>query len=170
MEPINNLRDLFIELLKDRYDSEQQQIEAFPKMMREASSTELKHTIQNSIDCSSRHIFKLKEIFKKVKTYPEGDLCEANLSMINEVWKLMNRSTNPEVKDASIITAIQHIHHYDIAGYSSLSAYAKALGMYESAHILLDMLEEEKEMDSTLRMMTVESINVKANKESFDEA
>ncbi len=170
MEPINNLRDLFIELLKDRYDSEQQQIEAFPKMMSKASSTELKHTIQNSIDCSSRHIFKLKEIFKKVKTYPEGDLCEANLSMINEVWKLMNRSTNPDVKDAAIITAIQHIHHYDIAGYSSLSAYAKALGMYESAHILLDMLEEEKEMDSTLRLMTVESINVKANKESFDEA
>ena len=100
MEPINNLRDLFIELLKDRYDSEQQQIEAFPKMMSKASSTELKHTIQNSIDCSSRHIFKLKEIFKKVKTYPEGDLCEANLSMINEVWKLMNRSTNPDVKDA----------------------------------------------------------------------
>lgn len=169
MEPINNLRDLFIELLKDRFDSEQQQVEAFPKLMREASSTELKHMIQNSIDCSARHIFKLKGIFRKVKMYPEGDICEASLSMINEIWKLMERSTNPDVKDAAIITAIQHIHHYDIAGYGSLSAYAKALGYYESSHILHDMLEEEKEMDTALKMMAVESVNTKANKESIDD-
>lgn len=168
MEPINNLHDLFVELLKDRYDSEQQQVEAFPKLMQEASTTELKHIIQNSIDCSTRHIFKLKGIFRKVKRYPEGDICEANLSMISEIWKLMKRSTNSDVKDAAIITAIQHIHHYDIAGYGSLSAYAKALGYYEASHILHDMLEEEKEMDTTLKMMAVENVNEKANKQSID--
>jgi ferritin-like metal-binding protein YciE len=90
--------------------------------------------------------------------------------MINEIWKLMKRSTTPEVKDAAIITAIQHIHHYDIAGYGSLSAYAKSLGLYESAHILHDMLEEEKEIDISLKFMALENINMKANKEeSIDE-
>lgn len=169
MEPINNLRDLFVELLKDRYDSEQQQVEAFPKLMQEASATELKKMIQKSIDCSSRHMLKLQEIFKKVKMYPEGDICEANLSMINEIWKLMKRSTTPEVKDAAIITAIQHIHHYDIAGYGSLSAYGKSLGLYEASHMLHDMLEEEKEIDIALKMMAVESVNKKANQETIDD-
>jgi len=165
MEAINNLFDLFVKQLKDRYDSEQQQLESFPKMMQKASSIELKHVIDLSIARSKEHLELLEGIFRKLHIDPVSELCEGSISMINEAWQLMERATSREVRDAAIITSIQHIHHYDIAGYGSLSAYALALDLDEVAHLLHDMLNEEKNIDGLLKDMAVRSINKRASME-----
>ncbi|MBX2844210.1 MAG: DUF892 family protein [Flammeovirgaceae bacterium] len=165
MKPINNLADLFIELLKNRYDSEQQQIEAFPELMEEASSTALKNAIQTSINRSKIHFKKIVTIFNSLKVDPVDDVCEGCLVMINDAWKLIRKAGNKEIKDAALITAIQHIHHYDIAGYGSLSAYAIILGYDEIAHELHEMLDEEKNLDEILKEVALNSVNKKANKE-----
>jgi ferritin-like metal-binding protein YciE len=162
MKPISNLRDLFIEQLKDRYDSEMQQIEAFPAMMEKASATELKRLILTSIRRSKMHLTKIEKFFYELGIDPVGDVCEGSISMINEAWKLMNRTTSPAVTDAALITSIQHIHHYDIAGYGTLSAYAKILGYDGMAMALHDMLEEEKNLDLSLKMMALSTINPNA--------
>ncbi len=163
MEPLNNLYDLFTKQLKDRFDSEQQQFEAFPNMMKRASSIELKRTIKLSIEGSRLHMQKLEQVMNKLHIDPVSELCEGSISMINETWALMERTTTPEVTDAALIVAIQHIHHYDIAGYGSLSAFARALDLDEIAHTLHDMLAEEKNLDALLKEMALKSINRKAS-------
>ena len=165
MEAIDNLFDLFVKKLRDRYDSEQQQLESFPQLMEQASSMELRRVIGISIVRSREHMELLTDIFKQLHLDPLSELCEGSIGMIKEAWQLMQRTESLDVRDAAIITSIQHIHHYDIAGYGSLSAFAIALDLDEMAHQLHDMLNEEKIIDSLLKDMAVRSINKRATTE-----
>lgn len=166
MKPIRNLRDLFVSQLKDRYDSELQQIESFPALEHRAASLELKRLIQTSIAYSQRHLTRLSAIFAGLHTDPVDEVCEGSLGMISEAIRLLDRTTTPEVGDAALISSIQHIHHYDIAGYGTLSAYARALGFDEWARLLHDMLDEEKDLDIELKELAVNVINQRALKVS----
>ena len=58
------------------------------------------------------------------------------------------------VRDAAIIIANQKVEHYEITSYGSLAELARTLG-----------LDEEKDTDVTLTVLTVESVNEEAGKE-----
>jgi ferritin-like metal-binding protein YciE len=98
-----------------------------------------------------------------MKADPVGELCEGALGLFHETWELLKRCTDPQVADAAVITAIQHLHHHDIAGYGTLCAFSKALELDEIAHELHDMLEDEKSLDKLLSEMAKNSINRRAN-------
>jgi len=42
--------------------------------------------------------------------------------------ELMEEDANPEVMDAGLIGAAQHVEHYEIAGYGCVRTYAELLG------------------------------------------
>ncbi len=52
--------------------------------------------------------------------------------------------------DSAIICAAQKVEHYEIAGYGTLSAWAKHLGLDEVAELFDETLEEEKAADAKL--------------------
>jgi ferritin-like metal-binding protein YciE len=52
--------------------------------------------------------------------------------------------------DSAIIAAAQKVEHYEIAGYGTLSAWARSLGLDEVAGLLEETLAEEKEADEKL--------------------
>ncbi|MDW7694198.1 DUF892 family protein [Flammeovirgaceae bacterium SG7u.111] len=169
MEPINNLKELLKEMLKSCYDSELLQLEAFPKLIDKAYSPELKKAIQSSYEHSKRHLDKMEEIFIRMKVSPVGEVCESTVGQLNETWRLMERIQEPGVQDAAIVTLVQHIHHHDIAGYGTMSAFANAVGYYETSEALHQMLEEEKEMDEELTKMAIQKLNKRAKLEKEEE-
>ena len=71
-------------------------------------------------------------------------------------------SADPEVMDAAIITALQHVNHYKIASYGAICTYANMLGMYPLAAAIHENLEEEKQMDRKLIIIAEEVVNRKA--------
>jgi ferritin-like metal-binding protein YciE len=84
------------------------------------------------------------------------------------VWKvsseggeLIAEDPAPEELDAGLISAAQHVEHYEIAGYGCVSTYAKLLGEDQAASLLRETLEEEKETDKKLTQLAG-SINLKA--------
>ncbi len=162
MKPINNLYDLFVEILLDRYDAEVQQTEALPLMIQKAASTKLKHVLRISLEHSRKHLEQLNDIFASLHLDPLAELSESALGIFHETWQLIDRCTTQEITDATIVTAVQMIHHNDIAGYGTLSSFAKSLELDEISHIFHDILIEEKDNDELLSEVAETSINLRA--------
>src|SRR5438094_802116 len=62
--------------------------------------------------------------------------------------------------DAALIAAIQRVEHYEIAGYGCAATYAELLGDHESAKLLKQTLDEEKEEDKKLTNLATSTINL----------
>jgi len=67
----------------------------------------------------------------------------------------------PDVKDAAIIAAAQRVEHYEMAVYGTARTYATLLNDSDSAALLEQTLEEEKEADRTLSEIA-EQVNAEA--------
>lgn len=156
---IYDLYDLMLEQLRDLYDGERQQLEVFPKFDKKAYSFELKEIVEWHQKETDRQLSRLKKIFKTLDEKPEGEECDGIKGLIKESLKLHDRCQNPQVCDAALITCIQHINHYEIAGYGTAIAYAKALEQHEVAELLLKTLREEKQADYGLSDLAEGQIN-----------
>jgi ferritin-like metal-binding protein YciE len=76
---------------------------------------------------------------------------------------LIKEAPEPPVLDAGLISAAQHVEHYEIAGYGSVRTWAEQLGYPEHARLLQETLEEERKADQLLTQLAVRSINMKAD-------
>ena len=65
--------------------------------------------------------------------------------------------------DAGLISAAQHVEHYEMAGYGSVRTWADQLGYPKHAQLLQQTLEEERKADQLLTQLAVRSINMKAD-------
>ena len=147
---LNNLKDLFVEQLRDLYDAENQLTQALPKMANAASSSELKDAFQMHLDQTRTQIQRLERIFSELGVSPQGETCEAMQGLLKEGEQVMHAQGNASVKDAALITAAQRVEHYEMAGYGSVRTYAKELGYSEAADLLQKTLDEEGNTDKKL--------------------
>jgi len=68
-------------------------------------------------------------------------------SVIADGKELMEEDAKPEVMDAGLIGAAQHVEHYEIAGYGCVRTYAELLGHSNFVSLLQTTLDEEKATD-----------------------
>ncbi len=167
MKPIDNLHDLFVELLIARYDAETQQTETFPTLIGKATSTKLKQVLKISFEHSQSHLKQLEYISRLLHFDIVGEISESAYGIFHETWQLINRCTKPEVTDAVITTAVQMIHHNDIAGYGTLAAFARTLELDDIARAVHDILVEEKVNDELLTEVAKHGINRRASEKSL---
>lgn len=156
---IFDLYDLLLEQLRDLYDGEQQQLDILPKLDELADSFELEEIVEYHRKETIRQKDRLEKIFRQLKEEPEGESCDGIKGLIRETIKLARRCKNPEVRDASIITSLQHINHYEMAGYGTAIAYTKQLNRHDIAELLLETLREEKASDMGLSEIAENHIN-----------
>jgi ferritin-like metal-binding protein YciE len=159
---ILDLYDLLLEQLRDLYDGEQQQLDILPKFDLRATAPELQEIIHHHKRETTHQVYRLNEIFEQLEEKAKGESCDGIRGLIKEANKLIARCKVEEVVDAALITTIQHINHYEMAGYGTAIAYAKALNLHEVAERLLETLREEKEADKKLSQLAEEHINVDA--------
>jgi ferritin-like metal-binding protein YciE len=162
---MESLRDLLVEQLKDLYSAENQIIKALPKMIKTASSNELKSAFQTHLEQTKGQVERLDRIFKDIDVSPRGKKCKGMEGLLAESKELMEEDAEKDVMDAGLIAAAQHVEHYEIAGYGCVRTYAQLLGLKNAAELLQQTLDEEKETDELLSGLA-ESINVEAEKEA----
>jgi ferritin-like metal-binding protein YciE len=81
---------------------------------------------------------------------------------IEEGHQLIEEEPDDDVLDAGLISAAQHVEHYEMAGYGTVRTYARQLG-YESQAVLLQRtLDEEGETDHLLTDLAEARINIEA--------
>ena len=156
------LKDFFIDSLKDIYWAENALVNALPKMAQNATSPLLASAIREHLEITKNQVVRLENVFELLGEKAEGKKCEAMAGLLKEGDSILEETQPGPVRDAGIIAASQKIEHYEIATYGTLCAFAKTLGENEAAQLLTQTLAEEKEADMILSDAAYSSINFKA--------
>ncbi|HEY1196966.1 ferritin-like domain-containing protein [Flavobacterium sp.] len=156
------LKDLFLDSLKDIYWAENALVGALPKMAANASATGLSGTILEHLSVTENQVARLEQVFDLLGEKAEGKKCEAMAGLLKEGDSILLETAPGAVRDAGIIAASQKIEHYEIATYGTLVAFAKAIGENDAAKLLTQTLAEEKEADCLLNDVALNLVNIVA--------
>jgi len=163
------LKSLFEDMLADIYWAEKALTKALPKMMKNATSPELKEALQEHLTVTKEQVSRVEEVFEMIGKPAKAKKCAAMEGLIKEGEEIMEGTELGVVRDAGIIAAGQKIEHYEIASYGTLCAFARTLGEDGAADLLEETLTEEKEADETLTQVALSAVNVAALEEGEDE-
>jgi ferritin-like metal-binding protein YciE len=171
---VESLRDVLSESLRDLYNAENQLVKALPKMAKAASSGQLQSAFEKHLEETKGHVERLDQVCEKLGIRPKGKTCQAMKGLIEEGSEAIEKSGNPNAKDAALINAAQKVEHYEIAGYGTARAFAEVLGEKEVAELLQKTLTEERAADEKLTEVAESGLNADAampeeNSEEMDE-
>lgn len=147
---LDTLEKLYIDELKDLWSAEKQILEALPKMIRAANARSLKQAFTRHLKPSRQHKKRLERILKGLDMSSRGKHCGGMEGLIKEGAELIKERPEPEVLDAGLITAAQHVEHYEMAGYGTVRTWARLLGYNDQANLLQRTLNEEGDTDKGL--------------------
>lgn len=150
MKKKGNIRDLFIDELKDIYSAEEQIIKSLPSLIKAADSDDLKEALQTHLEETNKQVERLDKIFELLDVNAKGKKCEAMHGLILECSEAVNEFPKSALRDAAIISKAQRIEHYEISAYGTLRTFAKELDLEEIADLLKVTLDEESHADKTL--------------------
>src|SRR3954469_18231423 len=158
---LDTLKDLYVEGLKDLYSAENQILKALPQMAKKATHPQLKKAFLAHERQTRGHVSRLEKICKQLGESPKGKKCHGMEGLIKEAKELISERPEPDVLDAGMISAAQHVEHYEMAGYGTVRTYARQLGYEDQAALLQQTLDEEQATDVLLTRIA-ERINVEA--------
>jgi ferritin-like metal-binding protein YciE len=150
MAKLKTLEDFFIEELKDLYNAEKQLTKALPKMVKAATSGELKAAFQNHLGETEDQVKRLEKVSEILGRSLNGKKCAAMEGLLEEGKEIMEEDAAPEVLDAALIAAAQKVEHYEIASYGCAKTYARLLGYEDIESLLQETADEEGNADKTL--------------------
>jgi ferritin-like metal-binding protein YciE len=159
---LDSLKKLYIEGLRDLYSAENQLIKALPKLAKAATSPEVQEAFETHLAQTEQQVQRLEKIFADLGEKPTGKHCKGMEGLIEEGNELMKEDADPDVLDAGLIAAAQHVEHYEMAGYGTCRTYAELLGMDDHMELLQQTLDEEEETDQILTEIALTSVNLAA--------
>lgn len=155
----NSFYNLFLDLLRETFDCENQIVENLPEVIKNVTHKELKDGLNEHLEETRQQVQRLKTIFKNLNENPTGRACIVIKDMLNEAKECLRYDMSPSTKDACLIIACQKVEHYEITCYGSLCALANCLrDWYEEGRVdfdeIIDLLQssldEEKAADEKL--------------------
>jgi ferritin-like metal-binding protein YciE len=153
---VESLQELFLDELKDLYSAEKQITKALPKMVKAATTPELKQALQSHLEETNGQIERLETIFARLGKKGTGKTCEGMKGVLSEGAEVLQELKKGDLRDAGMITAAQRVEHYEMAGYGGVREYAKLLGQNEIMALLDETLKEEEAADKKLTKIAKE--------------
>jgi ferritin-like metal-binding protein YciE len=158
---METLTELYVDELKDLWSAEKQILKALPKMIKAASAKALKQGFRDHERQTREHVRRLERIFKSLDASPRGKKCVGMEGLLKEGSELIRERPDADVLDAGLISAAQHVEHYEMAGYGTVRTWARLLGHSDHAQLLQQTLNEEGETDKALTKLAG-TINIAA--------
>jgi ferritin-like metal-binding protein YciE len=158
---VDSIKKLFVEELKDLYSAENQITKALPKMVKAATSPELKKAFESHLRETEGQIQRLEKICSILGASPRGKSCDGMKGVLDEGSSMLHEIAEGEVRDAALIGAAQRVEHYEMAAYGTVRSYAELLGKPDIAELLEETLEEEKAADQKLTSIS-QKVNAQA--------
>jgi ferritin-like metal-binding protein YciE len=155
----HGLRGLFVDQLKDVYWAEKALNENLPEMISKASSKELTDALKQHLRMTGKQIARCEDVFGQLNVKATPRTSNAMEGLIRDANSVIDSTTPGSVRDAGIICATQKVDHFKIATYGTLTAFANQLGEKESARLLKETLQEEKDADQRLTQVAQYTIN-----------
>jgi ferritin-like metal-binding protein YciE len=159
---IKSLEDLFAHGLKDIYYAENQILKALPKLIKNATNSQLKKGLKDHLAETEDQVSRLEQIFQMRDEKPKGTKCPGINGLIKESDELTGNVGDKKVLDAAIIASVQAVEHYEMTRYGALIAWAREMGRNDFADILKVNLAEEKAADEKLDRIAESRVNAMA--------
>jgi ferritin-like metal-binding protein YciE len=156
------LKDLFLDTLKDIYFAEKKILSSLPKMAKAAQSDKLRAAFEKHEGETDGQVERLEQVFALIGESPKGKTCDAIVGILDEGKEIMGEYKGMPALDAGLLAAAQAVEHYEISRYGTLKCWAKELGYGEAVKLLDATLKEEKNTDSTLSQLAESDVNVHA--------
>ena len=162
----NLFHQLFIDALKDVYWAEKHLSKNLPKVIKAATTGELRDAVSNHLRETQEQVRKLERVFELIDEKAQAKKCEAMEGLVEEAANCIeDTEAGSYTRDAGLIVCAQKVEHYEIATYGSLYEFARLMGHNEAAAILKEILEEEKSADKKLMEAATSGINQMAMEE-----
>jgi len=162
MSKEKELKDLFLDTLKDIYFAEKKILSALPKMAKAAQSPKLKAAFEKHLAETEGQVDRLEQVFASLDETPKGKTCDAILGIIDEGKEVMDEYKGMPALDAGLLAAAQAVEHYEISRYGTLKTWAGQLGLKEAVKLLDLTLQEEIKTDKLLSQLATQQVNAKA--------
>ncbi|MEO6865144.1 MAG: ferritin-like domain-containing protein [Gemmatimonadaceae bacterium] len=159
---MDTLHQLYVDELKDLYSAENQILKALPRMIKAATNSKLKQGFTKHERQTRQHVKRLERICRSLDEKPTGKKCVGMEGVLKEGSELIKERLDKEVLDAGLISAAQHVEHYEMAGYGTVRTWAKLLGHEDHVALLQQTLDEERDTDLSLTKLAESSINLEA--------
>jgi ferritin-like metal-binding protein YciE len=147
---IEDLRSLYTNQLRHLLSTEEQIIDALPKMIDAATDTQLKQALNTHLQETKTHRQRLDGMVKNLAGDADSKTCNVTEELLDAGETTIKASKDNAVRDAGIIASAQKVEHFEIASYGSARDWAKLLGETEQANLLQQTLNEEKHADQVL--------------------
>jgi ferritin-like metal-binding protein YciE len=151
---MDTLTELYIDELKDLWSAEKQILQALPRMIKAASAKPLKQGFRTHERQTREHVRRLERIFASLDASPRGKKCVGMEGLLREGSELIQERPEADVLDAGLLSAAQHVEHYEMAGYGTVRTWAQLLGHRDHARLLQQTLDEEGATDRALTKLS----------------
>ena len=162
MPDITDLKELYIDELKDLWSANDQMARALKKITPKATDKKLKAMLEKSQDGIKGHTDLLKALIEAQDEKLEKEHCKGMEGLATEALK--HTIEEPPEKgptlDAAIITQYQRMTHYGIAGFGTVAAFAKALKLTEDTKKLRAATKDIYGGDEFMTQLAETSINI----------
>jgi ferritin-like metal-binding protein YciE len=160
------LEEFFLNSLKDIYWAEKHLTKSIPKLIKAATTQELRKVLEEHLVVTKEQATKLENVFELIGEKPQTKKCEAMEGLTKEAETIIDETEEDSLtRDVALIMAAQKVEHYEIATYGTLIRLATALGRKEAADIFSAILNEEKEADMSLTSVAENNVNMEATHE-----
>jgi ferritin-like metal-binding protein YciE len=134
MPATDNLKDVYIEEMRDLWSANDQMQRLMPRLSEKASDSKLKEMLTQSVGGIGRHTETLKAILEAQGGNVGKDHCKGMEGLVAEARRhAIEAEMDNQLRDIVIIAQYQRMSHYGLAGFGTAAAYAGALGLRDDA-------------------------------------
>ncbi len=166
-EDSSMLEEFMLDSIKDIYWAEKHLTKTLPKLIKAATTEEIKTVFQDHLAATQEHAVRLEQVFSILGKKAQAKKCDAMDGITKEAESIIEETEKgTKTRDVALIMAAQKVEHYEIATYGGLVQISKTLGKNDIADILAQTLQEEKDTDHLLSEIAENNINMEASQES----
>jgi ferritin-like metal-binding protein YciE len=161
---LTNLKDVYIDQMKDLYSANNQAVKATEELLAAADDSELKAALSDSIEGTREGMATLETILSEHRSSTRGEFCKGMEGLVKEAQAhaIGAEFTDDAVRDVVIITQYQRLAHYAIAGYGCLTAFARRLGLDKDHERIQRCLDSTYGGDRRFTGLATQGINADA--------
>ncbi len=158
---LSTLKDLYIDQLQDIYSANRQAQKALGELRDAATNDNLRSALDAALAGTKDGTETIAEIVRSHDADPTDEFCKGMEGLVKEAraHALEADFDDDAVRDAMIITQVQRMTHYGIAGYGCLAAFANRLDLANDASRIETCLDNTYDGDRTMSAIAKGGIN-----------
>lgn len=164
MSAARNLKEVYIDELKDLWSANDQMHKVMKELTKAASDPDLKTMLESADAGIGGHTATIKKLIAEHDDDIAKDHCRGMEGLVKEARKhaLDANYHDDDVRDVVIIAQYQRMSHYGITGFGTVAAFAEALGFDEDTTTLKAITKDIYSGDEFASQLAKSSVNLAA--------